>query len=134
MTMPPEIIERHVELLKININSDQFNNCWQISADYTRYYVISNDENAIFFGEICQNVFTEMQTLFRRYTFPEEKRKEIRQQWTSKLDSVVRAMKSGTDEQKYVAMRELRVYMTKLQFDTWYMQAPPERHSISLPP
>jgi hypothetical protein len=124
MAMPTEIMEEHVDLLKKNIDNDRFYNCWQISADYTRFYVIANDVDATFFGELCQSVFSEIQVLLGRYDFPDERRKEVREQLKVKLDSVVRAAKSANDAGKYLALRDLRVYMTRLQFDVWYTEAP----------
>jgi hypothetical protein len=108
--------------MKENIDRDRYGTCWQISADYTRFYAISGNPDTIFFGEICQNVFKEMQTLTRDYAVPEERAREIRGEWKSMLDAALRVMKSGNDNERYMAMRDMRVYMTRLQFDTWYTQ------------
>lgn len=120
MTIDLGIVEQNIRLLKTQVEQWKFDTCWQISADYTRFYVISNDPDAIFLGELFQNVFSEMRTLFDNYELSEAARKEIQVEWQTRLDTLIHAMRSGTDTEKYVSMRDLRVFLTKLQFKQWH--------------
>ena len=127
MAQQSDALEVHVSLMKENIDRDRYGTCWQISADYTRFYAISDNPDTTFFGELCQNVFKEMQTLMQSYVFPDERVREIRNEWKMKLDNALRAMKSGGESERYLTMRDLRVYMTRLQFKTWHTEKSRER-------
>lgn len=120
MTLDLDIVERQITLLKAQIELGGFARCLQISADYTRYFVIVEDPDGIFFGELCQNVFSEMRTLAAGYKIPEENLSLIKMALKTKLDEILNAMKSGSTGDIYVAMRGLRNVMTKFQFDCWY--------------
>jgi prephenate dehydrogenase len=118
--------------MKENVDQDRYATCWQISADYTRFYAISDNPDGIFFGELCQNIFKEMETLVRGYILSEERLKEIRNQWRKELDNALTVMKSGNEGDIYRVMRGLRVYMTKLQFNTWHTEKAKPREGITL--
>lgn len=120
MTIDLGIVEQHIKLLKGQVERWKFDTCWQISADYTRFYVISNDPDTIFLGELCQNVFSEMRILVDTYELSEEALKEVKAEWQTRLDALLHAIKSGTDVEKYLSMRDLRVFLSKLQFEQWH--------------
>ncbi|MGA2626032.1 MAG: hypothetical protein ABSF63_03095 [Candidatus Bathyarchaeia archaeon] len=131
MSIDPKIVEQHINLLKTEVEQLKFDTCWQISADYTRFYVISNDPDTIFLGELCQNVFSEMRILFDHYELSSETLTEVQAGLQARLDTILRAMKSGTDTDKYSSLRDLRVFLTKLQFKEWHTGT--MRMSVNVP-
>lgn len=132
MTSHIEVIEQQIGLLKQQIDQNNFVNCSQISADYTRFYVISGDADEIFWGELMQNVFAEMSGLVQAYDL-EAQLDSIRTNWKQKLDSVLAAFKSGKPTDLYLAFRDMRVYMSGLQFGTWHSSARRPRRERMFP-
>jgi len=120
MPIDSRIIEQNINLLKSEVERLKFDTCWQISADYTRFYVISNDPDTIFLGELCQNVFSEMRVLLEHYEFSNERLNEVQAGLQTRLDTILNAMRSGTDTDKYSSLRDLRVFVTKMQFKEWH--------------
>jgi hypothetical protein len=117
------VVERHIGLLKDQVDQNNFGNCVSISADYTRFYVISGDVDEIFWGELTQNVFKEMSTLHQSFDV-ESKLDDIHAKWKQKLDSALAAFKSGKQTDMYASFRDMRVYMTELQFNAWHSSSP----------
>jgi hypothetical protein len=119
-----DVVERQINLMKDLVAHEEYARCFQVAADYTRFYVIANDPDTIFFAELCQNIFGEMRELIRRYKLPDEQLEKMRLQLQKSLDSIFAALKSDNNDDKYTAMRDLRVWLTLTQFNTWHMFNP----------
>lgn len=128
-----DVVEQQINLMKGLIAHQEYSRCFQVSADYTRFYVIANDPDTIFFAELCQNVFGEMRDLTRIYKLPDEQLEKMRTQLQTFLDTIFAAFKSDNNNDKYAAMRDLRVWMTRTQFNTWHTFNPRPTHQLSFP-
>ena len=129
MNDPNAVFEQEIGLLKVQAAATAYDRCTHIATDHTRFFSIGVVPNGVYVNELLDYVFGELNSLFEGYDLSNDKTNEINSHVVQRLQAILEGFKSNNDEKLFLAVRDLRVYMTKLQLSVWYSTGTKERET-----
>jgi hypothetical protein len=88
--------------------------------DHNRYFLLAGDPDALFISEFLSDIFMEWASLSSNTEMSESVMSGMVQEFTSHMDKILANYNNKDYLTMYVALRDMRAYMTKLQLNQWH--------------
>lgn len=115
-----QIFEKQINEMQAQITGENFRACHHIASDYTRYFLLAEDQDAIFICEVFQDIFGELAEMISSYELPQSEIDRIKAVFSDQLGKMLDSVKTDDKSAMYLALREIRATMTHLQFTQWH--------------
>jgi hypothetical protein len=126
-----EVFKHEFSRIMDQIGSENYSSCRKISANLIRFSGMIDFDTGIFIGEVLEAIFSETDMLINTHEVKETDRETIKVASSACISGLEKMKMDGvSDHDLQELLRDLRVVVTKTQFEYWDTSDTKEKRGI----